>query len=91
MSMPEVFRQLAYWRRHPPVHELLSMLAQAFTTWRPEGKPMTTEEHRASLEARWKAGAMNVKQMFEAMGGSLVGIKGPLKNPPGIGPFPGAH
>lgn len=72
------------------------MLARVYTTWRPDEGPMTPEQHRASLEARWRGGAMNVKQMFEAMGGALAltarGTGVPLPpsaKPPGIGPFPG--
>jgi hypothetical protein len=71
------------------------MLAQVYTTWRPDAAPMSADEHRASLEARWGAGVMNVKQMYEAMGGaiSLAGAVGSSltgANLPGVGPFPGA-
>lgn len=56
------------------MNETLALLARVYTTWEPTGKEMTEEEraaaHQASLEARWKAGAMNAKQLFEAMGGA---------------------
>lgn len=98
MTLPEVFRQFEYWRRFPPEHEIASMFARVFTTWRPEGEEVTSEaEHRASLEARWKSGAaMNAKQIFEAMRGKAALTTGgassaqwPEGKPPGIGPFPG--
>ena len=60
-----------YWKSNPPDHEILAMLARVYTTWQPESRPMSEAEQRASLEARWKAGAMNAKQIFEAMGGAL--------------------
>lgn len=96
MTIREVERQFRYWRSSPPEHEMMAMFARVFTTWEPaESRPMTEAEHRASLEARWKSGAaMNVKQVFEATGGtlSLSGAGGPARKaakPPGIGPFPG--
>ena len=72
------FRQardlFTYWQESPPENEILAMLAKVYTTWRP-GPPLTEEqamvEHRKSLELRWKAGAMNPKQIFESMGGRL--------------------
>lgn len=95
MTLPQAYELFDYWRNFPPEHEILAMLARVYTSWEPENaRPMTPEEHRASLEARWKAGAMNVKQIFEATGGviSLNGQKGKIPaNPPGIGPFPGIH
>lgn len=82
---------LRQWGECPPQNETLSILAQAFTNWRPAGQRMT---HRESLEARWEAGAMNAKQLFEAMGGALSlngqhGKKLSGRDMPGIGPFPG--
>lgn len=62
-----------YWREHPPEGEMLAMLAQVYTSWRP--KEETPESHRQSLEARWKAGAMNAAQLVAAMGGKAVAIR----------------
>jgi len=97
MTLPEVYRLFEYWKRNPPEHELVAMMARVYTTWRPEvDGPQSEAEHRASLEARWKAGAMNVKQIYEAMGGVLK-MGGGSSNPippdkfPGIGPFPGTR
>ena len=64
-----------YWREWPPEGEMLVLLAQVYTTWRPEAdKPATPEDHMRSLEARWKAGAMNAKQLVAAMGGKTVAL-----------------
>jgi hypothetical protein len=64
-----------FWREAPPAEETLALLAAVYTTWRPEGREMTEEEaiaaHRRSLEERWRAGAMNAKQFFEATGGRM--------------------
>jgi hypothetical protein len=97
MTLPQYYDLCRYWGSYPPEHESLAMLLSAYTSWEPaNARPMTQEEHRKSLEQRWKAGSMNVKQMFEAMGGalSLDGSPGGRltgANLPGIGPFPGAH
>lgn len=97
MTFPQAMELFEYWSSFPPEHEILAMLARAYTTWEPQdSKPMTAEMHRESLEARWKSGAMNAKQMFDAMGGSLSvdGSCGESKkgaDMPGVGPFPGAH
>ena len=100
MTLPEYFALCKYWRAAPPENETLALLAQVYTSWEPERPPMTEAEakaaHRKSLEDRWRAGAMNAKQMFEASGGFVgAGIRGTpqgtSENPPGIGPFPGAH
>ncbi len=47
------------------------------TTWEPKGaKKMTAEEaeaaHRESLERRWAAGAMNIKDFYEATNGGTI-------------------
>ena len=46
-----------------------------YTTWAPKVQ-MSEEEitvaHRKSLEQRWKAGAMNVKQLYDATGGGRM-------------------
>jgi hypothetical protein len=96
MTFPQVFRLFRYWRNNPPVHELLAMGIRVFTTWKPENerKPeFDPVAHQKSLEQRWKNGYMNIKQMFEAQGGSGFGVFDPKSgvNPPGIGPFPGLH
>lgn len=73
--MVEAQELFEYWAESPPENEILAMLARVYTTWEPKSaKQMTEEERRAehqqSLEARWKSGAMNAKQLFEAMGGA---------------------
>jgi len=99
MTLPEAFRQFKYWERFPPEHELGTMFARVFTTWRPESdEPTSMAEHMASLERRWKSGAaMSPRQIYEAMGGNaaltMTGAtpaRWPEGKPPGIGPFPGA-
>jgi hypothetical protein len=94
-----------FWQDSPPENEMLVMFARIYTTWKPKNfKELTPEEqqdaHRKSLEERWAAGAMNPKQMFEAMGGAVsltpngysqTGARITAANMPGIGPFPGAH
>ncbi len=93
MTLPEIYDLCEYWADHPPVCELLSMLATCYTTWRPRSRPMTEAEHRASLEARWKSGAMNIADLYKCMGGAMSldgshGKKMTGRNLPGIGPFP---
>lgn len=77
MTLSQALRIFSYWESAPPEHEMLALLARAYTNWEPKSvREMTEGErqaaHRASLEARWKSGAMNVKQMFEATGGQLA-------------------
>lgn len=90
MTLLQANRLFAYWENHPPEHDILAMLARVYTTW--GEKPMSEAEHRASLEARWRAGAMNVKQAFEAWGGGPMTLDGSRSGAPpklpGIGPFP---
>lgn len=70
MTLPQVTELFDYWRDHPPENELVAVLAQCFTSWKPRaGQAKTPEEHMRSLEARWQSGAMNVKQLFEGAGG----------------------
>lgn len=91
---------LTYWQSFPPENEMLVVLAQVYTTWRPQNvQPMTEEEHRQSLERRWGSGqAMSPKQMLEAFGGGNVSIgrDGVFRGAdgrqlPGSHPFPGMH
>jgi hypothetical protein len=92
MTLSQARRIFRYWESSPPEHEMLALLAGAYTTWKPaNARGMTPEQHRASLEARWKAGAMNVRQLFEATGGGLrLSPDAPVINGMGgIGPFPG--
>lgn len=74
MTMPEALELFHYWEGHPPEHELLAIAVSVYTTWEPKTE-MTEADvivaHRKSLEQRWKGGAMNVKQLFEATGGRL--------------------
>lgn len=100
MSARDARAVLKYWRDCPPLHETLAVLAQAYTTWKPDSsRPKTEAEaqamHRADLDRRWKGGAMDARQMWQAMGnlradgtGSGQGMTG--ADMPGIGPFPGA-
>lgn len=102
MTLPEYYALAKYWKQSPPEHESAAMFLEAYTNWEPERPPMTEEQfrewHAKSLERRWRAGAMNPKQIYEALGGRALGRSGAggtepgtLKNPPGIGPFPGLH
>jgi hypothetical protein len=96
MRLSHAQQLLRHWQASPPENELLAMLAQAYTTWRPkDASPKNLREHVASLEARWNSGeAMNIKQVFEATGGRLSAGAGPVDGAevmPGIGPFPGTH
>lgn len=96
MTLPQVYDLFAYWNVSPPEHEMLSMLARIYTTWKPGEMAQAgeTEEmrQRRSLEHRWNSGYLNVEQMFKAAGGgktfNVTALK-PGQNPPGIGPFPG--
>jgi len=92
MGWSEARALVQYWRSSPPEHELLALFARVYTTWDPAAAKMT---HQETLEARWAAGAMNAKQIFEAMGGRLstnatTGAQIVGADLPGIGPFPGA-
>ncbi len=75
MRMADVRAVITFWRQVPPEAETLALLASVYTTWRPEGQELTEEQvvaaHRRSLEERWRAGAMNAKQFFEATGGRM--------------------
>lgn len=91
MTLPQAMSLFEYWEECPPENEMLALLARVYTTWKPKVSTDDAEQrHRKSLEARWKAGAMNAKQLFEAMGGASA-----LSNPndpgdmPGVGRFPG--
>lgn len=95
MTLPQAIALFEYWEECPPENEMLATLAQVYTTWKPSTRSNMTEEqlreeHQKSLEARWKAGAMNVKQLFESMGGNFA--HAPEHDPgdmPGVGRFPG--
>jgi hypothetical protein len=100
MTLPQTFELFDYWEQAPPENEMLAMLATVYTTWKPgSSKPLTPEQHLASLEERWRSGAaMSPKQMFEAMGGKggAIGADGVMRpfggaEIPGVGPFPGVH
>jgi hypothetical protein len=96
MTLPQVYELFDYWGNYPPEHETLATLCEAITTWEPRKRQVLSEaDHRASLERRWKAGAMNIKQIWEATGGVISVIAQAAGGQPvsmgGIGPFPGAH
>lgn len=94
MTLSQARQIFKYWESSPPEHELIALLVRAYTNWEPaNAREMTAEEHRASLEARWKGGAMNPQQMLEATGGSLrASPDAPAATSMGgIGPFPGTH
>ena len=73
--MSDVRTLIDFWRQAPPEAETLALLASVYTTWRPEGQEVSEAQaiaaHRRSLEERWRAGAMNAKQFFEATGGRM--------------------
>lgn len=90
MTLPQALSLFEYWQEWPPEHELLAIAVSAYTTWKPaSGRTVTDDEHRASLERRWAAGAMNPEQMAAVFGASQVIDGAPDLNFPGIGPFPG--
>jgi hypothetical protein len=35
IRLPHLSALLAYWSGHPPIHDLLAMLARCYTTWKP--------------------------------------------------------
>lgn len=74
MTLPQALELFNYWDAHPPEHELLAIAVGVYTTWEPKVELSEADvivAHRRSLEQRWKGGAMNVKQLFEATGGQL--------------------
>lgn len=88
MTLPQVYQLFRYWKINPPAHELVAIGIRCFTTWRPiVEEKFDQAAHQRSLEERWKAGCMNVKQLFENMNGNIKPT-GPRETPPGIGPFP---
>lgn len=94
MRMRDARALSEFWQDCPPENEMLALLAQVYTTWRPvHARQMTAEDHQKSLEARWAAGAMNAKQLFETMGGaSAVAVRsdGTVASAQSLGTFPGA-
>jgi len=93
MRFRDAVQILIYWQDAPPEQELLAIMARYRN---PKKQLSPEEEQKQSLEARWKSGAMNPKQFFEATGGLIslkgetgIGTTGPKL--PGIGPFPGAR
>lgn len=96
MTLIDAQELFQYWLDFPPENEMLALFARVYTTWEPKGRPMTDEDraqsHQESLEQRWKAGAMNAKQLFESMGGKSavsIDMSGNLKPAEGIKSFPG--
>lgn len=69
MTLSHAREILDFWQEYPPENEMLCLLAQVYTTWKPKGE-MTAQDHQRSLEARWAAGAMNPQQILAAMGGT---------------------
>lgn len=71
MTFPQAMALVKYWEDQPPEHEIGEIFLRAYTTWKRSGVK-TIADLRAEQEAKWTSGeAMNVKQMFEAMGGEL--------------------
>jgi hypothetical protein len=101
MRMADARALTDFWLDCPPENEMLAMLAMVYSTWKPRAVKTLTEEeqraaHQASLEARWKAGAMNPAQMLAAMGGAkavAVGMDGVLRpaSSTDVANLPGAH
>lgn len=82
--MPEVLELFEYWDSYPPEHELLRIAIDVYTTWEPKKNLSEAEviaEHRRSLQQRWKAGAMNVEQLFHATGGGRMVARGGSDHP----------
>lgn len=64
-----------YWKECPPENEMLALLAQVYTTWRPSSILNMTEEermveHRKSLQRRWDAGALSAQDLVR--GGGVI-------------------
>lgn len=94
MRMRDARALSEFWQDCPPESEMLALLAQVYTTWRPvHARQMTPDEHQKSLEARWASGAMNAKQLLDAFGGSPVAVRSDGTGAPAqsIGSFPGAN
>jgi hypothetical protein len=100
MTFRQARQVLDYWYESPPEHELLALIARSHGWEFKSARVPTAEErraaHHASLEARWKAGAMNAEQILKSMGGATVAaidVNGILQVPvtAGIGPFPGVR
>lgn len=69
MPFPQAQSLLKFWDKTPPTNEAVAIALRAYTTWgREEAKPPTPQELQKSLEARWNAGALNPKQLFELFG-----------------------
>jgi hypothetical protein len=67
MTLPEAMRLFVYWRTNPPVHELLAVLAQVYTTWEPP----------RSVEDKQREGAMTPADFFahfQRTGGKVEGL-----------------
>lgn len=87
---------LEYWREHPPEAEMMSFFARAYTNWEPASRREMTEEqveqeHRKSLEVRWKSGqAVSPAQMVAGgLGGKML-PDGIWRDAEGR-PIPGTH
>jgi hypothetical protein len=90
MTLPQAYELFEYWSEHPMEHDAAEILLRCYTTWKPNQKQKTPEEQRASLEARWKAGSLNIKQLFEMQpgAGERVIAKADTERPAGIGDWP---
>ncbi|MGH6967578.1 MAG: hypothetical protein ACREEN_00540, partial [Stellaceae bacterium] len=64
MTLPQIDRLFRYWARVPPEHEAAAMMLAAYTTWKPATDADTPQKQQASLEERWKQGAMNAADLF---------------------------
>jgi hypothetical protein len=76
MRLPRLWALFRYWVQNPPSHELVAILVRCFTSWRPPadgggrgGAAADAVARRRSIEARWRAGAMNPAQMLAALKG----------------------
>lgn len=81
MTLPQVNDLFRYWQTSPPADEAALIALRIYTTFgKEEPKPPTQQEIQKSLEARWNAGALNPKQMFEMFGGQPVQAGQPRMN-----------
>jgi hypothetical protein len=95
MRMSEARAITDFWCDCPPEGEMLALLAEVYTTWRPASRRVSdAASHRRSLEERWAAGAMNAKQLLAVSGGAPVAVRIDGAIVPVAGstrPFPGSE
>jgi hypothetical protein len=89
MTLRQARDLLKYWRRDPPLHEVIGIVARALTAWNPEEQALaelSEEERQVALqqerERRLRSGVY-----FDPRRAGAEPSDGTM---PGIGPFPGS-